>query len=144
MRACSVAELVDFSVASYLLLLESHAMRGPSRYLLLATTLLLSIYLLYSYVLHVADDILIISDKQDPHSDSQQKQPKITIIAIWDSRSDETPIYLPYFFYSVKANPEVDLLFIQVDKLNAGCKTYSKARNVQVSRFGLCKIPIAC
>jgi len=45
--------------------------------------------------------------------------PKITIIAIWNTK--ETPaIYLPNFFASVKANPLIDLLFIVVDKRNVG------------------------
>ncbi len=56
---------------------------------------------------------------------------KISIIVIWDARGGEPPLYLPYFFQSVEANPEVDLLFINVDKEQKDCASYSSAPNVQ-------------
>jgi hypothetical protein len=45
--------------------------------------------------------------------------PKITIIAIWNPR-EKPASYLPVFFASVKANPLIELVFIQVDKYNVG------------------------
>lgn len=58
-------------------------------------------------------------------------KPKISIIAIWSIHQYQTPSYFPYFFQSVEANPDVDLLFVQVDRAAVGCQTYSNAPNVQ-------------
>lgn len=119
-------------------LLDFYAMmRGRSKYLL-PVILLVSLYLFYTFVLHTNDrGHLDVPDQRNPHSGSRPKIPKITVIAIWVPRSAETPIYIPYFFQSVEVNPQVDFLFVQVDKSNAGCKSYSKARNVQVSKLDL-------
>ncbi|THH10671.1 hypothetical protein EW145_g1161 [Phellinidium pouzarii] len=59
----------------------------------------------------------------------KNRPPKITVIAVWTPRGP-SPIYMPYFFQSVEANPQVDLLFIQVNKHHA-CSSYSSAPNVQ-------------
>lgn len=67
-----------------------------------------------------------------PQVVSPARDPKITIIAIWTTRRGVDPPYLPYFFQSVKANPQVNLLFINVDKEGVGCPNYSDAPNVQV------------
>jgi len=56
---------------------------------------------------------------------------KLSIIVIWQDRGGEPPLYLPYFFQSVEANPDVDLLFINVDKEQKDCASYSRASNVQ-------------
>jgi hypothetical protein len=50
---------------------------------------------------------------------SFESSPKITIIAIWNPRETQ-PGYLPNFFASAKANTNIDLLFIVVDKHNTG------------------------
>jgi hypothetical protein len=56
-----------------------------------------------------------------PSQQSPTASPKITIIAIWNPRDPEKPAsYLPLFFASVKANPLIELLFIEVDKYNVG------------------------
>ena len=48
--------------------------------------------------------------------------PNITIIAIWNPKTDSPPHpYLPNFFASVRANPTVHLLFIVFDKFHYGC-----------------------
>jgi len=48
--------------------------------------------------------------------------PNITIIAIWNPKTDSPPHpYLPNFFASVRANPKVHLLFIVFDKFHYGC-----------------------
>lgn len=60
------------------------------------------------------------------------RPPKITVIAVWTIRSPTPPIYFPYFFRAVEANPQVDLLFVQIDKLGYGCSQHSSAPNVQV------------
>ena len=57
---------------------------------------------------------------------------KLTVIVVWTTRSATDPIYFPYFFNSVEANPQVDLLFVNVDKSGHGCRTFSDAPNVQV------------
>lgn len=60
------------------------------------------------------------------------QRPKITVIAIWSTRSEETPIYMPYFFQSVAANPEINLLLVQVDAgRGVGCAFHSNAPNVR-------------
>ncbi|OCB88395.1 hypothetical protein A7U60_g4436 [Sanghuangporus baumii] len=56
--------------------------------------------------------------------------PKITLIAIW-SILGPSPVHLSYFFQSVEANEQIDLLFVQVDKQGSGCSSYSNAPNVQ-------------
>ena len=58
-------------------------------------------------------------------------RPKITIILVWMDRGTHPPRYLPYFFQSVENNPEIDLLFINVDKGNKGCPNHSNASNVK-------------
>ncbi|KAI5123080.1 hypothetical protein M0805_000514 [Coniferiporia weirii] len=58
------------------------------------------------------------------------RPPKVTVIAIWTSRGGSPPIYLPYFFQSVEANPQIDLLLVQVDR-QFGCSSFSTAPNVQ-------------
>lgn len=113
------------------------AMKHRSRYLI-SGGLLLSLYIIYLFTLHVDDDYsTVVSNEGDQSSviHSQPKPPKITMIAIWVPRSSVSPIYLPYFFQSVEANPQVDLIFVQVDKFGVGCKRYSHARNVQVATF---------
>jgi hypothetical protein len=72
------------------------------------------IYLWSSYNLSDIPAYLLTS-KQSPPSAS----PKITIIAIWNPRGKPAS-YLPVFFASVKANPLIELLFIEVDKYNVG------------------------
>ena len=59
------------------------------------------------------------------------RTPKITVIAIWSIKGP-SPNYLPYFFQSVEANDQVDLLFVQVDVKGIGCSSYSHAANVHV------------
>ena len=108
-------------------------MRSRSRYFL-ATSLLVSFYLLYTWVQKVDDKSRLFEPSElNPHAGLQPRPPKITVTVIWVPRNTDVPIYFPYFFQSVEANPEVDLLFIQVDKFNVGCNSYSKARNVRVS-----------
>ena len=70
------------------------------------------------------------ADAATDASDDTRK-PKVTIIAIWSIHQFQTPSYFPYFFQSVEANPDVDLLFVQVDRAAVGCQTYSTAPNVQ-------------
>ena len=110
------------------------SMRHRSRYLISAG-LLLSLYLIYLFTLRVDNDYTTVAPIE-PESNStnrlQPTRPKITMIAIWVPRTSGSPIYLPYFFQSVEANPQVDLLFVQVDKFGVGCKRYSHARNIQV------------
>ena len=63
-----------------------------------------------------------------------EKPPKITITAVWTIKTNSTPAYMPYFFQSVEENPQVDLLFVQVDMLGHGCPTHSSAPNVKVCK----------
>lgn len=63
---------------------------------------------------------------------SKSGSPKITIIVIWSILGPTAPIYFPYFFRSVEANPSVDLLFVQVDRIGRGCMSPTSAPNVQV------------
>ena len=109
-------------------------MKHRSRYLI-SGSLLLSLYIIYLFTLHINDDNSTVLSKETDQSSiihSQPGPPKITMIAIWVPRNSVPPIYLPYFFQSVEANPQVDLVFVQVDKFGVGCKRYSHARNVQV------------
>ena len=71
----------------------------------------------------------------DDFTYSPSRPPKITVIVAWTIRSPTPPIYFPYFFQSVEANPEVDLLFIQMDKLGYGCTQHSSAANIQVRSY---------
>ena len=62
-----------------------------------------------------------------------RREPKITLTAVWGNRgSSITPGYMPHFFSSVEANPQIDLLFIQIDAIGEGCPSYSHASNIQV------------
>jgi hypothetical protein len=60
-----------------------------------------------------------------------QKPPKITIIAIWVGRDGERN-YLKYFFESVEANPNINLLFVNVLRDEDGCQHRSNASNIQM------------
>jgi hypothetical protein len=51
--------------------------------------------------------------------ESLPASPKITIIAIWNP-GEKPASYLPLFFASAKANPLIELLFIEVDTHNSG------------------------
>lgn len=73
-----------------------------------------------------------VDEPQANFSYTPDRPPKITVIAIWAIKSNNTPAYIPLFFQSVEANPQVDLLFVQVDVLGYGCPTYSDAPNVKV------------
>jgi hypothetical protein len=53
------------------------------------------------------------------HSSSQSRPPNITIIAIWNPGRPQP--YLPNFFASVRANPQIHLLFVVLDKIHYGC-----------------------
>ncbi|EJD02913.1 uncharacterized protein FOMMEDRAFT_168024 [Fomitiporia mediterranea MF3/22] len=102
------------------------AMKRSSRYLLLAT---ISVFLFYWFVRDKSNNAL--DDSQiDTRPTTVPKTPKITIIAVWSILGPD-PNYLPYFFQSVEANDQVDLLFVQVDKHDLGCSSYSSAPNVQ-------------
>lgn len=59
-----------------------------------------------------------------------EKPQKTTVILIWQERGHSSPAYTPYFFQSVEANPDVDLLLINVDKEEKGCTNFSNATNV--------------
>ncbi|KAH8119132.1 hypothetical protein DFH11DRAFT_1686098 [Phellopilus nigrolimitatus] len=72
-----------------------------------------------------------LSWSKDSFSYSRTKPPKITIIVLWRIGGPTPPSYIPYFFQSVEANPQIDLLFVQVDELGFGCSTYSSASNIQ-------------
>ncbi|KAL5507443.1 hypothetical protein ACEPAH_6899 [Sanghuangporus vaninii] len=60
----------------------------------------------------------------------RRRPPKITLIAVW-SILGPSPIYLPYFFQSVEANEQIDLLFVQLDLQGKGCHSFSSAPNVR-------------
>ncbi|TDL25941.1 hypothetical protein BD410DRAFT_783940 [Rickenella mellea] len=63
--------------------------------------------------------------------ESTPSRPKITIIAIWRPPS-VPPSYLPYFFQSVQANPQVNLLLVNVVKADGDCdRTHSNATNIK-------------
>ena len=74
---------------------------------------------------------LSVSDLSDTSASTAPKVPKITVIAIWSIHDSKTPVYFPYFFQSVEANKDVDLLFVAVDRAGVGCKSFSSAANVQ-------------
>ena len=59
------------------------------------------------------------------------QKPKITVIAIWSITKAQSPAYFPYFFHSVENNQDIDLLFIQVDRVGIGCPSHSTAPNVK-------------
>lgn len=62
------------------------------------------------------------SDNNIATPSSPPPPPNITIIAIWNPKTDAPPQpYLPNFFASVRANPKVHLLFVVFDKFNYGC-----------------------
>ena len=67
------------------------------------------------------------------HSNLTNKPPKITIIVIWVTRSDQDPHYMAWFWQGVQNNPKVNLLFVNVDIAGNGCKRYSTLKNVKVS-----------
>lgn len=118
-------------------------MRKHPKYAL-AAALVVTLYLLYSFlaISENEEHARLVTDLDLPGANVVEDQPKlmtrapkITIVAIWVPRNNEVAAYVPYFFQSVEANPEVDLLFVQVDKRNLGCRTYSSAPNVEVSTF---------
>lgn len=60
--------------------------------------------------------------------------PSITIIAIWNPRTNAPPqAYLPNFFASVQENPKIHLLFVVFDKFHYGCdkRISPVAKNIQ-------------
>ena len=85
------------------------------------------------YPLDTSKDVKSAESQAD-FSYVSEKPPKITIIAIWTIKANSTPAYMPYFFQSVEENPQVDLLFVQVDMLGHGCPTHSSAPNVKVCK----------
>ena len=85
------------------------------------------------YPLDTSKDVKSAESQAD-FSYVSEKPPKITIIAIWTIKANSTPAYMPYFFQSVEENPQVDLLFVQVDMLGHGCPTQSSAPNVKVCK----------
>ncbi|KAL5523719.1 hypothetical protein ACEPAG_7892 [Sanghuangporus baumii] len=96
-------------------------MKRSSRYLLLS---IISVGLLISLFLHNK------RRSSNLPSSPGRRPPKITIIAVW-SILGPSPDHLSYFFQSVEANEQIDLLFVQVDKRGFGCSSYSNAPNVQ-------------
>ena len=85
------------------------------------------------YPLDTSKDVKSAESQAD-FSYVSEKPPKITIIAIWTIKTNSTPAYMPYFFQSVEENPQVDLLFVQVDMLGHGCPIHSSAPNVKVCK----------
>ena len=85
------------------------------------------------YPLYTSKDVKSAESQAD-FSYVSEKPPKITIIAIWTIKTNSTPAYMPYFFQSVEENPQVDLLFVQVDMLGHGCPNHSSAPNVKVCK----------
>ena len=77
----------------------------------------------------------LYTSKDVKSAESQaEKPPKITVTAVWTIKTNSTPAYMPYFFQSVEENPQVDLLFVQVDMLGHGCPIHSSAPNVKVCK----------
>ena len=112
-------------------------MKRHSQYAI-AAALVGCFYFLYSFLVVSENEeratfLENLAEPQVVEDHLGSREPKITIIAIWVPRSDEVAAYVPYFFQSVEANPEVNLLFVQVDKRDLGCRTYSTAPNVKVS-----------
>lgn len=93
---------------------------------------LLLVFVVFSLLLYANKDALpagfSISDLAIGISAAQL--PKITVIAIWTISKPQPPAFFPFFFHSVESNPEVDLLFVQIDKLGHGCPKNSDAPNV--------------
>ena len=85
------------------------------------------------YPLYTSKDVKSAESQAD-FSYVSEKPPKITIIAIRTIKANSTPAYMPYFFQSVEENPQVDLLFVQVDMLGHGCPTHSSSPNVKVCK----------
>lgn len=109
-------------------------MKRSQRYLLVATALVVVCLLIFSQRLRQTDDsdtpLPTAADVSSPSSQAPTK-PKITVIVIWSIHDSKAPVYLPYFFQSVEANPDVDLLFVAVDRAGVGCKSHSSSPNVQ-------------
>jgi len=80
---------------------------------------------------HTVVSQLAESTKQVFGGSASASPQKITVILIWQERGEAPPAYAPYFFQSVEANPDVNLLLINVDKEGKGCTNFSNATNVQ-------------
>lgn len=80
-------------------------------------------------------DDVVVKPKLPPSVSLKNKPPKITFILIWVSKTLTVPNYVPYFFQSVEANRDVDMLFIHVDRNGLGCQTFTNVANVNVSVF---------
>jgi hypothetical protein len=74
--------------------------------------------------------IALVDVAHEPTS-GRYKRPKITVISVW-SIYGKDPNYIPLFIQSVEANKDIDLLFVQVDRAEQDCPTYSNAPNIQV------------
>ena len=84
-----------------------------------------------------------LSSGYDYKADLENKPPKITIIVIWVTRTDTDPHYMAWFWQGVENNPNVNLLFVNIDVAGNGCKKYSSLKNVKVS--SVCKnCPLGC
>ena len=75
-----------------------------------------------------------LHDNKGSSSSLANRTPKITIIVIWMTRSDKEPHYMSWFWQGVRSNPDINLLFVNVDIAGNGCKKYSKLPNVKVSQ----------
>lgn len=123
--------------------LRCFAMKRPTY--LLAFTVLSALLLLHFLIRDKDEGSRTTSVNLQPSTSSpsqawlKDRPPKITIIAIWSIKGD-TPPYLPYFIQSVEANEQVDLLFVQIDKIGLGCPSYTNAPNIKVCNLPCCYI----